>query len=392
MRVQSDILTAMDNGRIVALILLDLSSAFDTVHHSILLNQLKSIGVSGTALQWFTSYLTDRSQSVCIDNENSTSELLQRGVPQGSVLGPILFYIYIRPLGKIISKHNLHYHLYADDTQIYVSFNPSQSHANNALHSLELCVEEIRNWMSQNFLKLNDDKTEFIVFGSKQQLDKVSIKHIRIGSSNISPSSHVRNLGIILDSNMTLSSHISSMCKSAYFHLRNIGLIRKYLTEQATQNLIHAFVTSRLDMGNSFLFGLPDTLLNRLKRLQNIAARVITRTKPSDSITPIFLKLHWLPVKHRIVFKILLFMYRCCHGIAPAYLTELFKLHQPNRPLRSSNKLLYTQSVVNRSWGRRSFLSAGPRLWNNLPEEIKLTTSLTQFKSNLKTHLMKNAF
>ena len=259
MRVQSDILTAMDNGRIVALILLDLSSAFDTVHHSILLNQLKSIGVSGTALQWFTSYLTDRSQSVCIDNENSTSELLQRGVPQGSVLGPILFYIYIRPLGKIISKHNLHYHLYADDTQIYVSFNPSQSHANNALHSLELCVEEIRNWMSQNFLKLNDDKTEFIVFGSKQQLDKVSIKHIRIGSSNISPSSHVRNLGIILDSNMTLSSHISSMCKSAYFHLRNIGLIRKYLTEQATQNLIHAFVTSRLDMGNSFLFGLPDS-------------------------------------------------------------------------------------------------------------------------------------
>ena len=149
-----------------------------------------------------------------------------------------------------------------------MSFDPSQSETNNALRSLELCVEEVRNWMSENFLKFNDDKTEFIVFGSKQQLEKISVGHIRIGSSDISPSSNVRNLGVILDSHMTLGNHISNLCKSAHFHIRNIGLIRKYLTEQATENLIHAFVSSRLDMGNSFLFGLPDILLNRLKEFK----------------------------------------------------------------------------------------------------------------------------
>lgn len=130
-----------------------------------------------------------------------------------------------------------------------------------------------------------------------------------------------------------------------------------------------------------------DTLLNCLKRVQNIAARVITRTKPFEKITPLFLKLHWLPVKQRIIFKILLFMYRCNRGIAPTYLVELFKLYQPSRPLRSSNRFIYTQSVVKRSWGTRSFSSFGPQLWNKLPEEIKESTSITQFKSVLKTHL-----
>jgi hypothetical protein len=378
----------MDQGRLVALVLLDLSAAFDTVDHCVLINHLKQLGFDGSVLQFFMSYLSDRTQCVKIQNVSSTPSELVFGVPQGSVLGPILFSLYTSLLGEIIRKHNLDYHFYADDSQIYISFNPCQLEAESAIHRLELCISEIRIWMSSNFLKLNDDKTEFIIFGSNHHRKKINIQNLHIGNADIPVSDKVRNLGAIFDTEMTFKDHISHISKSSSFQLRNIGHIRKYLNNDATEQLVHAFVTSRLDMGNSLLFGLPDILSKRLNRLQNIAARIVTRTKPRDHITPVLKELHWLPIQDRIIFKILVLVYRCTTDIAPSYITEFIFPYKPHRELRSSNKSLLVVPRTSRSWGNRSYAFAGPFMWNRLPDYIKYAPSLDTFKSKLKTFLM----
>ncbi|PIK35683.1 putative RNA-directed DNA polymerase from mobile element jockey-like [Apostichopus japonicus] len=168
-KVQSDIMHNIDDGKAVTLVLLDISAAFDTIDHSILLNRLRKMyGITGNALKWMTSYHQNRRQSVIIDNIKSAPLLLKYGVPQGSVLGPKLYTMYTKPLGDLIRQHGLDYHVYADDTQIYLSFKPLDSpDAIIPLHILETCPEDVRKWMADNMLKLNDDKTDVIFFHSK---------------------------------------------------------------------------------------------------------------------------------------------------------------------------------------------------------------------------------
>ncbi len=257
LRVKNDILMDMDSGKISGLVLLDLSSAFNRVDHSILLDRLKLIGINGLALQWLSSYLSDRSQSVCLPNASSSSVNLNFSVPQGSVLGPQLFNIYTQPLQGIIQDHGINYHMYADDLQLYFSCQQVQEDIDGSMAKLEACVSDIQQWMVDSYLKLNEDKTEFIVLGSKRQLSKITPPLLHIGSSSVSPVEQAHNLGVILNSSMSLESQISNCVKLANYNLRNIRSIRQYLNPVATEQLIHAFVTSYLDNCNSLLFGLP---------------------------------------------------------------------------------------------------------------------------------------
>ena len=168
LKVQNDILMAIDKQQCVILILLDLSAAFDTVDHDQLLSCMSArLGITDDAIKWFRSYLTDRTQCVNFNGNRSSKHILKYGVPQGSVLGPILFVIYILPIGDILRKYGVHFHIYADDTQIYMSFESSQQNGlENTVLILQQCVAEIRAWMGRKFLKFNDDKTEVIIFGS----------------------------------------------------------------------------------------------------------------------------------------------------------------------------------------------------------------------------------
>ena len=158
LRVVNDILSALDNNKVSALLLLDLSAAFDTIDHNILLSRLRSFfGIQSTALEWFGSYLSDRYQCVSVNNKSSTLSPLMYGVPQGSVLGPLLFVLYTAPLSDVISRHSVSHHLYADDTQLLKSFSPDQFSA--AASVLQTCADGTKDWMTENQLKLNDDKT-----------------------------------------------------------------------------------------------------------------------------------------------------------------------------------------------------------------------------------------
>ena len=216
---------------------------------------------------------------------------------------------------------------------------------------------------------------------------------ISIGDDDIEATPCVKNIGAIIDDQMSMVPQINSICKSCYIHLRHLGQIRRYLTPEATATLVHAFVTSKLDNLNSILHGIPDYLVQKLQLIQNQAAKLILRKKKFDSVTPLLKSLHWLPVKYRLDFKILLLTYKCLNGHAPEYLSELLQSYMPSRTLRSSSKdLLKEPSYRTSSYGKRAFSVIAPRLWNSLPMEIRSSPSVASFKRSLKTHFFKQAF
>jgi len=393
LRVNNDILRGIDHHNEAVLVLLDLSSAFDTIDHNTLLQRLrKRYGIAGTALKWFTSYLTGRSQSVIIEDCESKPHILVWGVPQGSVCGAPLFTYYTAPLSEIIERHGLSHVMYADDTQVYVIFEPHERAS--VIRRIEACIKDIKAWAVANKLQINDEKTEIIHFSSRF-VDSDAPTAVAIGDSLIKPALEARNLGVVMDHHLNLKSHVSNICRTGWGLLYKLGQIRKYLDASTTERLIHAFISSRIDSCNSLLAALPDREFQKLQKLQNAAARLVTRSRRSEHITPVLKELHWLPVTQRVKYKVLLLIYKTLHGLAPTYLRELITRYVPKRTLRSSsqNLLCYPDPAPRtKYYGDRPFSMCGPSFWNRLPIGIKNAASTEQFKRSLKTYLFKEYF
>jgi hypothetical protein len=398
LRVHNDVLHAVDSDGGAILVLLDLSAAFDTLDHQMLLDHLHHrLAICDTALQWFASYLNGRKQCVRVGDATSSPSLLQYGVPQGSVLGPLLFTLYTHPLADVIAQHNLDYHLYADDTQLYIAFSRHASAANNAITSvnkMESAVNDIKAWMDSHYLKLNEAKTEVLIIQHPSpRAPPVQLPSLRICDHDISHTSHVRDLGVTFDSSFGVEQHVSNVCRAAYLHIHNIWRIRKFITESSARALVQAHVVSRLDYCNSLFFGLSVSTRSKLQRVQNAAARLVTRTRKYHHITPVLMKLHWLPVEHRVRYKIELLTFKALHGLAPPYIEELVFRYMPARRLRSMDaNLLTTGNCRLQSVGGKAFSVTAPKLWNSLPGEIRSCDSLCTFKSLLKTYHFKLAF
>ena len=404
LRVQNDLLIALDKDGGVILMLLDLSAAFDTIDHNILFRRLYNLGVRGPALAWFRSYLKGRTQSVIIGDTKSGSRDLPYGVPQGSVLGPILFTIYTLPLGDIARTYGLRVHIYADDTQLYISFSPLDPNSlQSKIGDIQACFQEIKKWMTANLLKLNGDKTELLIALHKRFKDAVTVEHVDIDAVLIKPSDSIRNLGAYFNRTMDHQDFVNKKCQAARFALRNISKVRTSLTRESCETLIQAYVTSRLDYCNVLLHGLPKYVTDRIQKVQNSAARVIVMIPKREHITPYLAALHWLPIQQRVEYKVLLYAFKALNNHAPEYLCELLNPYTPARSMRDRETRLIPPVKKSNyvDYGGRAFERSAPELWNTLPGDVRSVHSRSDlssserillFKRKLKTYLFAKAY
>ena len=380
LEIVDEVLVGFDRRTATLVTLLDLSAAFDTVDLAKLMHTLENhIHTKGTALRWFASFLFGRHQKVKIGSTFSSLLETLYGVPQGSVLGPVLFNIYVRNLPNFIHSFGFTTSNYADDTNTRLQFALTFQHYNITVRLPEL-LKEIKSWMSEHFLKLNPDKTEVILF-TPDSLKKLNgLAHPDIGCIRFK--NCVTLLGVKLDETLSLESHVNGIVSSCYFHLRSIGKIKNRLPSEDLQTLVHSVISSKLDYCNVILFGINQKMMQRLQKVQNAAARLIYKLPMRSSVSHVIHKLHWLRVDQRIVYKILLIVYKHCNGISPDYLNNLLEI------TNAETKTLKVRYYDTKS-GRRAFSYVAPRFWNGLPKDIRTITSIDIFKKKLKHILFK---
>jgi hypothetical protein len=396
-KIHNDILMQIDSKSHVVLMLLDLSAAFDTINHQTLLQRLKTdYNVDGMVLQWFASYLDKRTFAVKVNKTSSDSIFLSIGVPQGSILGPLLFILYTRDLEKIAAKYGFSIHLYADDTQIYFAFDPTRSFSNH-MNRLTACFVEIKHWMSHNFLKLNGDKTEMMVLkNARSPYDRVNT--FVLDGVSITASKDAKNLGFYFDTNMSLEKHINNITRICYTNLMNLGRIGSKLSRNLKIQMVHSSIHSFLDSCNSVFGALSDTHVRKLQKIQNAAVRFIFGLYGKDkrkSLTSYFKEIHFLPVRFRIRFKICTTVFKCINNLAPKYMSDMLTIRVPNRhQLRTDNDyfLLATPPKPALARTESAFCLSGPKTWNELPYELRARSEYAAFKIILKTYYFKQAF
>ena len=383
--IVNDLLVASDQNSATVVMLLDLSAAFDTVDHGKLLKILENeIGITGVALKWFKSFLTGRCQKVKLGKYESAEIIIKFGVPQGSVLGPILFNLYIRSIYSTVKAKKFSIYGYADDHQIYKSF-PVNSEYSTLCEDIPSCFKEIEMWMAEHFLMINPGKTELIVFGSKQVLSELEINGVFISSSIcIRLVCEAKNLGFTLDSSLSLNSQIKKLKAANCNKLRNISKMKPFLSPSQLETITQSLVISSLDYCNSLYYGANSTVLKQLQLIQNRACRIIKGLKRRDGIEPYLQELHWLKIQERIEFKILLLTFKAIHGLAPPYLSNLVKYNSSG----SRDIILFCPS----SSSTKAFSAAAPKLWNNLPHSIKQLSNIDIFKRMLKAHLFRKSY
>ena len=397
LKISNDILWDMETQSITSLVALDLSAAFDTVDHEILLSILSSkYRVKSNALKWFDQYLRPRSFKVTVNGVYSKDRDLTVSVPQGSCVGANIFNLYCSPLQDMLPD-DLQLSGFADDHSVRKTFKAGNTdEETTTISKLESSLLSIKQWMDQARLKMNPSKTEFIYIGNAPQLCKCITNSIDVAGDLILRSDVIRYLGVWLDATLNFKLHVTKKCKAAMVNFIRIRGIHHLLTEEATSSLVLSQCVSHLDYCNAALYGLPDITINRMQRVQNMCAHLVLRRSKWESAKACLAKLHWLPIRQCITFKICVLMYKLLHKQGPGYLQDLlqYKHSYSNRSLRSNmdHSLLVIPRTKCKTFASRSFSVAAPTLWNHLPKDLREADTLLSFKHDLKTHLYKERF
>ena len=382
--VSNTLLEACDKKIPSVVLLLDLSAAFDTVDHDkLLLIMEEEIGITGVALEWFRAFLTNRTQKVKIGDSYSDVALLLFGVIQGSILGPRLFNIYIRSVYKRVQPTQFEIVGFADDHQLIKQFL-IQLRVKTLGDDIRNCLEEIAEWMREHFLCLNQSKTKILVVAPPSVKEKIKINGVILDEGCIRFVESAKNLGVVIDSMLTFEEQIEKLVKSCFLTIRRLSKVRIYLTQHQLQVLVSSLVFSKLDYCNSLYYGLPTYTIKKLQHVQNCCARLVWKQSipARSSLNGIFLALHWLQVRFRIIYKILLITHNCLHKRAPVDVQSMlsYSTFQRNSKLRETRALS--------SYGDRAFSHVAPKLWNLLPNEISEEEDIVEFKKKVKSFLL----
>ena len=292
---------------------------------------------------------------------------------------------------KTIVPSDIAIHAYVDDHALKKEFNSSvlQDKVKDA-ESLSRCLYQVRSWMNSCCLKMNTDKTEAIMFGSKQQIRKCRLEAIKVCGDSIPYSESIKYLGVCIDGNLCLDNHIAAKCRIAMFNLFKIANIRSFLMTEACHTAVLTMVISHLDYANAIMIRLPEKTHRKLQRVQNMAAKVVLKRNKYTSSKASLQSLHWLPIRSRIDFKIAVLVYKCLHGKAPEYLQNLLITFIPKREGLRSEAIIDRLIVLRtekKTFADKVFSVVGPKVWNSLPNNVKTQRDVGHFKKSLKTHL-----
>ena len=387
-KVTNDLLLGADKKTPTVLMFLDLSAAFDTVDHEKLLSILESeIGVKGVALKWFCSFLKGRTQRVKVGDVLSSEVDLDFGVPQGSILGPPLFNIYTRSFpNTMIKVEACSIEGYADDHQIWEQFNVDFQIVSLG-ENLDDCFQTFEAWMKEFFLKLNPSKTKIMVVAPPGVRKEIVINGTFLSGKCVRFVQSAKNLGVLLDEELSFECQINKVVSSCFSTIRLLSRIKHFFDTEQLKTLVCSLIFSILDYCNVLYYGVNSVLIKKLQRVQNSAARLVCKVNRFDHrhSDDMFFELHWLKIRERIVFKILLIIHKCVNNVAPEELCDLVEFVKSDRTRRLKTPR------CNGQFGERALSICGPKLWNALPLSLRLETCTDDFKKSLKTFLFTNA-
>ena len=373
----------IDRGDLIGALFLDFRKAFDLVDHSILIKKLSIYKFSSSAIQWFKSYLNNRQQTIECDKGFTDFLNILSGVPQGSILGPTLFLLFINDLPLCFEHCSSD--LYADDTTVHTK----DSSVNNIEHNIMYDLKNAIEWSKPNKMQLHYGKTTCMLVGTRQRLNMSHKLNIQANNICIQNVSKQKLLGIYIDENLTWSSHIDYLCSHISTKISLLRNLSKYVPVKVLKMFYQSYILPCIDYGSITWGSASSSNIERLNKLQKRAARIILRTDFNTPSQEMFQELGWSPVPNRIKYNKAVLTYRALNNLTPAYITNLLKpmsqVHSLN--LRSSeNGSLYVPKSRTSLYSG-SFSCSAPRLWNALPQCVREAGSLDSFKKNLKNNL-----
>ena len=382
--VTDQLLQAMDNKKVSIMVLLDMSKAFDSIRHDILLSKLQNLDFSQGALDWFQSYLSNRQQCVRIGDAVSKVLPLEFGVPQGSILGPVLFTICVNDLLSV-PKRCLSAS-YVDDCKLYLSFSPAE--LPTSILALNEDLTRISQWCCKNSLLINPDKTKVLAVGLPQLLKKLSSFSITLFDKEITPVPVVKDLGVLLDTRLSYNQHITEIASKCLFKLYQINRIKHLLDRKTLLLVINSFVFSKLQYCSTVWSNTSSSNIDKLQKVQNFAGRIILGLRKYDHISDGLRSLKWLPIREKLILNDATMMHKCINKLVPDYLADMFKSRSQvhNRQTRSSGAL--DIPLCRLSTGQRSFAFRGAKLWNSLNDNIKSLKCPRNFRRHLANVLL----
>ena len=363
---------ALDSKKITGSIAIDLSKAFDSICHNLLLAKLRAYGLNDDAIAFLQSYLTDRHQRVKFHGKFSEWCPVKCGVPQGSLLGPLLFNIFLNDLNFAGQSSSLR--LYADDTTTYAS--------DRDIVTLEISLNQDLNvlvtWFSQNYLIVNSIKTQGMVLGSHTHVPEFFIGETKVESAN-----SLKILGVTIDSKLTYCEHISNMLKKVYAKIGVLRRLKRLMPRNVSLSLYKAYLLPHLEYCSPLLIGINKTLNSKLESANKYALKTLLNLGNNLDYDTILSLSDMQSLEHRRYYSSLVLLYKCMNSNGPQYIKNFFQIRYSKYNLRGRGINL-EQSGYNNKFFHNSFTYIVSRLWNKLPAHIKTSSTFGDFTRNLK--------
>ena len=376
--LQSKIIESLEKKEIPCAIFLDFAKAFDTVNHEILLKKLEHYGIRERTLDWFKTYLSGRKQCVSINDVNSSLMEIKHGVPQGSVLGPLLFLISINDI--IFSSDVFDFFLFADDTSLFYSGKSTES-----IEPIINCeLEKLSAWLTANKLTLNTDKSNVLLFRPINASNNITLS-IKINEKQIAEKMHAKYLGVIIDNKLTFSSHISKICQKLTKGNYILAKLRHFVPNKVLKNIYNAYIQPFLDYGILVWSVASKTNMEAISKLHDKSLRIINFKKINDSATPLYKESKILSLNSIVKYSQSKFFWKMKNGYLPSVTNEIFKTQNVSVNLRNPDR--YVLPYKRLEIGQKFLTYSGIETWNELPNGLINKTTMNAFKESYNEYV-----